>query len=146
MDCPRSSFRQNNHPLFSRAAGNVLAGVPLLFARVVLLLTLGIFRALQRAFSPIHNHGFDLGKALDKFFQTAQFADRQDLLVPQCRFQNWQKTMHPIMSTGAVKVKQHTQQIKRRIAFAVQQDIEQLLFHRSQGGFASSAHGTLSLW
>jgi DDE superfamily endonuclease len=52
--------------------------------------------------------------------------------------------MHPVIGTGTVKVKQHTQQIKRRIA--LQQDIEQLLFHRSQGGFASSTHGTLSLW
>lgn len=41
-------------------------------------------------------------------------------------------------------MKQHTQQIKRRIAFAVQQDIEQLLCHCSQGGFASSTHSTLS--
>jgi hypothetical protein len=35
--------------------------------------------------------------------------------------------MHPIPGTGAIKAKQHTQQIERRVAFAVEQDVEQLV-------------------
>ncbi|MGV0028996.1 hypothetical protein, partial [Phormidesmis priestleyi] len=37
---------------------------------------------------------------------------------------------------GAVKVEQHTQQIKGGITFAVQQDLEHLLLQSLQGGFA----------
>ena len=41
--------------------------------------------------------------------------------------------MHPIVSAGAVKIEQHTQQVKRGITFAVQQDIKQFLLYSSVG-------------
>jgi hypothetical protein len=39
--------------------------------------------------------------------------------------------MHPIVSAEAVKVEQHTQQVKGGITFAVQQDIKQFLLYSS---------------
>lgn len=56
--------------------------------------------------------------------------------------------MHPVPSTGTVEAKQHTQQVKGGITFAVQQDVEQLVPTRASCCFSPPSKRSLAfdLW
>ena len=74
--CPRSSFRQDNHALFVRADRPVLTSMPLLFAQVICLLSLRVFRTLPRTLCASDDHLLHLWQSLNEFCHAAEFTHR----------------------------------------------------------------------
>ena len=87
-------------------AGQVTAGMALLFAGVILALLVLFFGLLDGALGPVKNDALHRGKGFDKFIETGQFALRQRQLLTKGRLHRWLETMHPTMRLSPIQVKQ----------------------------------------
>jgi len=86
----------------------VNVGMTLLFAGVIRLLFIPVFRPIQRAFSPVENHPFHVGKGGDEVFKAGHVAFRQRQGFTQGFLQPQLEAMHPTIGLIAIQVKHET--------------------------------------
>lgn len=128
------------------ADDEVLPGVTLLLARIVVLLFVLVLGPLDGTLCPVNEDFSGFGEGSEEILNVLELPFGQDQLFPEDGFQNTAQGELPTTGVGPITPIEERQDIVGGIAFVVEKDKEQFVGDRGKKTFSSTSIFPLPLW